>query len=196
MFKTFERTEPLKTGYFDGYGLTDSYEKQWKDLVKRIKNRPFPEFKEFTKQWRVFSNRYKAKAIREWKSQIDEDVNEFMYEISLLFSPENSGMDKSQLKGYSPYTGIDEGPAWLREIAFDFFINSYTGNQQDIWKVIPYDISAKLHNIFSLIDDTEQFSDETKKEMVNLKRYLNKTSAFTWSSGKLKMASQNGDKWF
>ncbi len=42
MFKTFERTEPLKTGYLDGYGLTDSYEKQWKDLVKRIKNRPFP----------------------------------------------------------------------------------------------------------------------------------------------------------
>ena len=75
-------------------------------------------------------------------------------------------------------------------------LKSYTGNQQNIWKVIPYDISAKLHNIFSLIDDTEQFSDETKKEMVNLKRYLNKTSAFTWSSGKLKMASQNGDKWF
>jgi hypothetical protein len=53
VFKTFEHTEPLKTGYFDGYGLTDSYEKQWKDLVKRIKNRPFPELKEFTKQWRV-----------------------------------------------------------------------------------------------------------------------------------------------
>jgi hypothetical protein len=204
MFKTFEHTEPLKTGYFDGYSLfsglilTESYVKQWQELAKRIKKKPYPNFVDSTENmWRFtpLSN-LKRKTIKEWKNRIDEDLNEFLYEISLLFVPDDMGMDESKLKGYPPRNDIDGGPEWLREVAFTFFIHMGTGNQRDIWKVISYDISAKLHNIFSLIDDTEQFSGHTKKAMDNLKRYLHDTSAFDWSSGKLKMVSQNGDKWF
>jgi hypothetical protein len=41
---------------------------------------------------------YKVKTIREWKSQIDEDVNEFMYEISMK-DPHGYAQETNKISG-------------------------------------------------------------------------------------------------
>lgn len=193
MFKTFEQAEQLKTSWFDS-----SYRKQWGELSDRILHPPPKPTKNPDAVYvtQLVIDNFTMRQRKEWKARIDEDLREFAIELSALFVTDDSQFKTSKLKGYPPTTDIDEGPAWLREIAYTIFLqmDHYETMARNRWKEIPYDISAKLHNLFSLID--EQFSGETKKAMDKLKRDLENTSPFHWSSGKLELVKENGDKWF